>query len=204
MIIIYSKYDYKQTIGKNLVAIIPTSCTALRSHTRHRGYAPITPVLRLNQEDRVQGQPQHIVRLTTKKQNKKNLGSPSLYMGLKSLGELRIPDVCVCCIYGLYFQMKKLELKETELLPKVQKLEESRIRIRTLNLNFYHHGKGRVKHLFGCLLSIGRIYSHMIFWAVILKDSFLPGATLGLGHHLPHQSSYKAHLQGSGGMPSGF
>lgn len=112
--------------------------------------------------------------------------------------------MCVCCIYGLYFQMKKLELKETELLPKVQKPEESRIRIRTLNLNFYHHGKGRVKHLFGCLLSIGRIYSHMIFWAVILKDSFLPGATLGLGHHLPHQSSYKAHLWGSGGMPSGF
>lgn len=68
---------------------------------------------------------------------------------------------------------------------------ESRIRIQTLNLKLYHHGKGTVNHLFGCLLSIGRIYSHMIFWAVILKDSLLPGATLGLGHHLPHQSSYK-------------
>lgn len=36
----------------------------------------------------------------------------------------------MCCIYsicGLYFQMKILECKKTEPLPKVQKLVESRI-----------------------------------------------------------------------------
>lgn len=51
--------------------------------------------------------------------------------------------------------MKISECKETEPLPKVQELVESRIIIGTLNSVI--HGKGTGKHLFGCLLSIGRI-----------------------------------------------
>lgn len=74
--------------------------------------------------------------------------------------------MCVIYIYNIYSlcsQVKKLGgPKETEPLSKVQKLVESRIKTQTLNLNC-DHGKRTVKHMFECLLSIGRTYSHMIF-----------------------------------------
>lgn len=35
----------------------------------------------------------------------------------------------------------------------------------------------------------GKVCGHVMLWPAILKDSFLPGATVGLSHHLPHQSN---------------